>query len=215
MVETLLLMAFATAVVTIVITPGADMAIIVTSALGGGRAAGLAAVAGVATGGLAHILFSAAGLTALVTAVPVALTVLGWVGAVYLLWLGAAFLRTGGQKAIQSRDRAITPSAAWRRAAVTNLLNPKAYLFMLAIFPQFIRPNGWPVWLQASVLGALLLAIAIPVYSGLALAAAHAGRGLMTRPGTALWVNRAAGAVLLLLGMALAITQAFSLDMAP
>src|SRR3546814_2552918 len=81
MVELILILAFATAVFAIVITPGADMTIILTSALSGGRSAGLAAVGGVATGGLAHILFSVAGLTAIVAAVPAALTVLGWIGA--------------------------------------------------------------------------------------------------------------------------------------
>src|SRR3546814_5341494 len=63
---------------------------------------------------------------------------------------------------------------------------------MLAVFPQFIRPDGWPVWLQALLLGALLLAIAIPIYSGLALAAAHMGRGLIAKPGATVWLNRMA-----------------------
>mgnify|MGYP003575780256 CR=1 FL=1 len=207
MVEFILILAFATAVFAIVITPGADMTIILTSALSGGRSAGLAAVGGVATGGLAHILFSVAGLTAIVAAIPAALTVLGWIGAAYLFWLGTAFLRAGGGDSLTGWSDALSPQEAWRRAAVTNLLNPKAYLFMLAVFPQFIRPDGWPVWLQASLLGALLLAIAIPIYSGLALAAAHMGRGLMARPGATVWLNRMAGVVLLLLGAALAAAQ--------
>lgn len=209
MVEVLLILAFATAVFAVVITPGADMAIILTSTLGGGRSAGLAAVGGVATGGLAHILFSMVGLTAIVAAIPAALTVLGWVGAAYLLWLGTTFLRADGGDGLTGGTGSITPQEAWRRAVVTNLLNPKAYLFMLAIFPQFIRPDGWPVWLQASLLGALLLAIAIPVYSGLALAAAHMGRGLTTRPRATLWLHRIAGVTLLLLGAALAVSQLF------
>lgn len=207
MVELIFISAFATAVFAIVITPGADMTIILTSALSGGRSAGLAAVGGVVTGGLAHILFSVAGLTAIVAAIPAALTVLGWVGAAYLFWLGTAFLRADGGDGLTRWNDAISPQEAWRRAAVTNLLNPKAYLVMLAVFPQFIRPDGWPVWLQASLLGALLLAIAIPVYSGVALAAAHMGRRLMAKPGATVWLNRTAGVMLLLLGAGLAAAQ--------
>src|SRR3546814_14667368 len=75
---------------------------------------------------------------------------------------------------------------------------------MLAVFPQFIRPDGWPVWLQALLLGALLLAIATPIYSGLALAATHMGRGLIAKPGAMVWLNRMAGVAPLLLGASLA-----------
>ncbi len=89
----------------------------------------------------------------------------------------------------------------------TNLLNPKAYLFMLVVFPQFIRRDGWPVWLQALTLGAILLAIAVTIYGGIALAAARAGRRLMDRPDIRLWINRGAGGALLLLGIALAAAQ--------
>src|SRR3546814_14018376 len=78
---------------------------------------------------------------------------------------------------------------------------------MLAVFPQFIRPDVWPVWLQALLLGALLLAIAFPIYSGLALAAAHMGRGPIAKPGATGWLNRMAGLALLLLGAPLAAAQ--------
>src|SRR3546814_10694891 len=120
MVELILILAFATAVFAIVITPGADMTIILTSALSGGRSAGLAAVGGVATGGLAHILFSVAGLTAIVAAVPAALTVLGWIGAAYLFWLGSAFLRAGGGDRMAGWSDALSPPNAWARGRVTN-----------------------------------------------------------------------------------------------
>src|SRR3546814_10924146 len=104
MVELILILAFATAVFAIVITPGADMTIILTSALSGGRSAGLAAVGGVATGGLAHILFSVAGLTAIVAAVPAALTVLGWIGAAYL-FLRSEARRVGKECVSRVRSR--------------------------------------------------------------------------------------------------------------
>lgn len=211
MVDPLMLLAFAAAVFAIVITPGADMAIIVTSALGGGRAAGLAAVVGVALGALAHIAFSAVGLSALVAASPSALTLLGWFGTFYLLWIGVAFLRAGGTLALAGPAAAVPARAAWRRAVLTNLLNPKAYLFMLAIFPQFMRRDGWPTWLQALLLGALILAIAVPVYSVIALAAARAGGRLTERPGAARWINRSAGAVLLTIAATMAAAQAAGL----
>jgi threonine/homoserine/homoserine lactone efflux protein len=66
--------------------------------------------------------------------------------------------------------------AAFRSGALTNLLNPKAYLFMLAVFPQFLRPElGW-IGAQAVALGLVIAATQLLVYGGLALAVAQARR---------------------------------------
>ena len=76
---------------------------------------------------------------------------------------------------------------AFRRGMLTNLLNPKAYVFMLAVFPQFVRPEWGPIWMQAVVLGAIIIATQLAVYSPIALAAARArhwlaaGRGCWRR----------------------------------
>ncbi len=199
---------FALLVLAIVVTPGADMAIVVTSALGGGRVAGLAAVGGIAIGASAHILFSAAGLSALVAADPEVLALLGWAGAAYLLWLAAGFLRAKVEPALPAPGAAVAPGAALRRAIATNLLNPKAYLFVLIVFPQFIRRDGWPIGVQALLLGGLVLAIAVPVYGGLALAAARAAQGLLARPAAILLVHRGAGILLGGIGLTLAMAQA-------
>lgn len=208
MSEPLMIWAFVAAVVAIVVTPGADIAIIVTSALSGGRRAGLAAVAGVASGGTAHIAFSVVGLTALVAASPRALAALSWAGAAYLTWLGVSFLRASAAPRIDGRIAPVSPAAAWRRAAVTNLLNPKAYLFMVIVFPQFICRDCWPVWLQALLLGGLLLGIAVLIYAVIALATAHFGSRVLTHPRTVVWINRGAGMLLVSLGLGLAVAQA-------
>lgn len=200
--------AFVAAVIAVVITPGADMAIIVTSALSGGRRAGLAAVAGVASGGAAHIAFSAVGLTALVAAHPRALAALSWAGAAYLMWLGVGFLRAGVAAGSPGPPAAVLPAEAWRRAAITNLLNPKAYLFMLIVFPQFICRVCWPIWVQALVLGGLLLGIAVVIYAVIALAAAHVGTSVLSDARNAVWINRVSGVLLALLGLGLALAQA-------
>jgi len=98
---------------------------------------------------------------------------------------------------------ALTPAVAtapwtlFRQAALTCLMNPKAYLFMFAIFPQFLRPEYGPVWIQALALGVITAATQIAVYGGLAFAAGSAQGWLATRPGVAVWIARAAGATLI------------------
>lgn len=201
MAQTGVLLAFMAAALAIVIVPGADMALVMGSAAGGGRRAGLAAVAGITLGAIAHILASAVGLTALVVASPLILSLLGWLGAFYLIWLGIGFLRSPGGALPGGPARGIRPARILRDALATNLLNPKAYLFMLAVFPQFIRPDGWAPWAQTGVLGLMLLSVSVPVYTIIALAAARAGAGLAGRPGALAWLNRISG--LLLVGVGL------------
>lgn len=206
MSDTIMILAFAAAVAAIVVTPGADMAIIVTAALNG-RASGLAAVAGVLSGVTAHIGLAALGITAIVATTAGALEVLAWAGAAYLLWLGLSFWRAAEGAKLAPGGTASSPGAAWRRGAVTNLLNPKAYVFMLLVFPQFIRPDGWPAGVQAMLLGLLVLVIAAALYAPLALFVARAGQGLLERPGMARLMHRAAGSLLAVLGAGLGLAQ--------
>lgn len=84
------------------------------------------------------------------------------------------------------------------RGALTSLLNPKAYLFMLAVFPQFIDPRQGPVWLQALVLWLVIAVTQTLVYGPLALAAAGTRTWLARKPATGLWLNRMVGTVLML-----------------
>ncbi|MFV3130332.1 LysE family translocator [Niveispirillum sp. KHB5.9] len=206
-----MLLAFMAAALAITIVPGADMALVMGSAVGGGHRAGLAAVAGITLGAAAHVLASAVGLTALVVASPALLSALGWAGAAYLIWIGIAILRSRGgtlpggptARILQinaARILQINAARILRDALATNLLNPKAYLFMLAVFPQFIRPDGWAPWVQTGVLGLMMLSVSVPVYTCIALVAARAGTGLAGRPKALTWLNRISGLLLVAVG---------------
>lgn len=81
---------------------------------------------------------------------------------------------------------------------MTNLLNPKAYLFMLAIFPQFFRPEYGPLWMQAVALGLITAFTQTGVYGTLALLAGNARGWLATNPHKSTLMARVAGSVLIL-----------------
>jgi len=186
----------------IVLLPGLDMAFVLASALGGGRRAGLSAVAGIVSGGACHVLVAATGTAVLLQSFPATFTLLLWAGALYVGWLGLSLLRSGAGGLVPASDAGVSAaSVAFRRGALTNLLNPKAYLFMLAVFPQFLRPEYGPTWLQALQLWAIIALTQAAVYGGLALAADAARRGLVQRPRVGAAVGRGLGA--LLLGVAL------------
>jgi threonine/homoserine/homoserine lactone efflux protein len=203
MIEGAMLLTFLATVAAIIVTPGADMAVILGSTLQAGRRQGYAAVAGVLSGGLVHVSVAALGLSALIAASPGLLRIVALAGSAYLVWIGVSLARSGAALSVDAKGVA-SGWAAWRRAAGTNLLNPKAYLFMLAIFPHFLKPGGWPSWAQTLVLGTILLACAGLLY-GLMVAgsAALVGRN-GERPGATLWLGRVTGIYLAGLGVVMA-----------
>jgi threonine/homoserine/homoserine lactone efflux protein len=189
-------------VVGIIALPGLDMAYVLGSALTGGRRNGLAAVGGIMAGGVCHVVMTALGIGALLRLWPGALDAMLWLGAAYVVWIGYAICRSGEAflpaPAAERRSRWTT----FRRGALTCLLNPKAYLFMLAVFPQFMRPEHGALWSQALVLGTVIAATQLAIYGGLACAAGGVRGWLAARPGYARMVGKGVGMLLVAMGVA-------------
>ncbi|WP_210529353.1 LysE family translocator [Rubellimicrobium arenae] len=121
------------------LTPGPNMAWLAIVAAGEGSRVGLAAVAGVALGLGAVGLAAALGLAAIVAASPTLYQLLRWGGAAYLLWLAWDGWRGSREEASLVPGRA--GLRAFRRGLVTNLLNPKAGIFYVAVLPTFLDPS--------------------------------------------------------------------------
>jgi len=160
MLDTLLAMspvtitAFMGAAVLLYLTPGADMMFTLASGMSGGPRAGLAAAVGIALGVLAHVTMAAAGLAALILAYPAAYDAIRYVGAAYLAFLAIRSWRAEGDLAAQKGRANVW--RAFRRGFLTNLLNPKVALFVLAFLPQFTDPAVGPIWQQILWLGLFL-----------------------------------------------------------
>ena len=201
----------------IIVLPGVDMAFVLASALTGGRKAGLAAVAGVVVGAVCHLIAGALGFSLLLRTVPGLFNAMLLAGALYLAWIGWSLWRSSSmptapvapRPASEQEEKAPvtgavagvsgrSPWATFRQAALTNLLNPKAYLFMLAIFPQFFRPEYGPLWIQAVALGLITACTQTGVYGALAVLAGDARGWLSTNPRKSALMARAAGGVLIL-----------------
>lgn len=182
----------------IVILPGLDMAYVMASAMLGGRRSGLAAVGGIVAGGFCHLLMATAGIAVLLQLWPGLFNSLLLGGAAYIAWMGVSFLRSHSVFRPSNGREVLAPATVFRRAMTTSLLNPKAYIFMLAIFPQFLRANAEPLWLQSSVLGAITALTQVGVYGALALAASQATGWFATHPRAATMTARAMGILLML-----------------
>ncbi|MEM7742222.1 MAG: LysE family translocator [Pseudomonadota bacterium] len=161
--------AFLLASVALMITPGPGMMFCIACGLAGGARAGIAAGAGSAAGMMVHTGLAALGLSAILLAMPGAYDTIRWVGAAYLLWLAWSSWRAGDDLADRlGRDRM---GRAFRRALVTNLLNPKVIVFMMAFLPQFADPAIGPLWHQMLALGAVVSLVGLLfdcAYGGLA-----------------------------------------------
>lgn len=181
----------------VVLLPGLDMAFVMGSSLLGGRRSGLAAVGGIIAGGICHLAMGALGVAAILQWWPGLFRAMLLGGALYIGWTGWTLLGANSILLPAPDQQRASEAIIFRRAMVTSLLNPKAYLFMLAIFPQFLRPGQGPLWVQSGVLGAITALTQAGVYGALAFAASGASGWFERHPGAALVVARLMGMLLL------------------
>ena len=150
---------FVTAALVLLIVPGPSVLYIVARSVEGGRTAGLVSVLGVQTGALVHIAFAALGISAILASSAVAFSVVKWLGAGYLVWLGLK--RIFGR---EEEDVAVEPeqlSRVFSQGVIVNTLNPKTALFFLAFLPQFVDPARGAAWTQIMLLGAIFVTVAL------------------------------------------------------
>ncbi|MBP6405603.1 MAG: LysE family translocator [Proteobacteria bacterium] len=192
------------------LTPGPDVLYIVTHALRHGARAGSVAALGITAGCFVHIFAAAVGVSALMAASATAFTVLKWLGAAYLLYVGLRMLmsRAPSAMALDGADPvAADLKTIFLRGFWTNALNPKVALFFLAFVPQFIAPAVENKALAFLLLGLLFNFNGLWVNIGWALAAAW----LASRVGAVQkgmhWLDRIAGAMFAGFGLKLAFTD--------
>jgi threonine/homoserine/homoserine lactone efflux protein len=187
------------------LTPGPDVLYIVARSTGQGRQAGIVSVLGISAGCLVHIVAAAAGLSALMMALPAAYEVMRYLGAAYLIFLGLRKLFTRRARVVTSR---VLPAQSLRRifwqGVLTNVLNPKVALFFLAFLPQFTSAAHGSLPLQFLVLGAIFEFNGSLVNLGYALVASRLGDWLRARWGAAGLLDRLTGAIFVGLGLRLA-----------
>ncbi|PSK90238.1 threonine/homoserine/homoserine lactone efflux protein [Murinocardiopsis flavida] len=212
---------FLTTIVVLVV-PGPDFVVVTRTTVARGRAAGLAAAAGIATGLAGYTALAAAGVTVLIAANPAALSVLRFAGALYLIALGAGALITlwrgrhdgtpdDPAAAHRAPDAPAGPRparstaglrAAFAQGLLNNSLNPKALVFFLGFLPQFIAP-GSPAAPQTLFLGACVVTLAVAWWAGY-VAAITRITAVLRRRRARRGIDLAGGLALTTFGLALA-----------
>lgn len=195
------------------ITPGPDMAYVVGQSVANGRRAGLISAAGVALGSCTHAVASAVGLTALITASPLLFTVVKYVGAVYLMYLGGkmvlgTFSRKSaqGDELVVERNRANT-GGLLSKGFITTLTNPKVILFFISFFPQFVMPNGEHHAVSFLLLGMAYALVGFMTDATFAILAGSAAGAVSRNQTLQKVLDRVVGTAFIGLGIRLALTR--------
>ncbi len=168
---------FAAACLALTATPGPDMLLIASRSASQGLGSGFATLAGIQVGTYCHALAAAFGLSELFLIVPGAYDVVRYLGAGYLLYLAWKTFRSPGTKLSNASEvRRYPIGQVFRQGLMTNLLNPKMALFVLALFPQFVRPEAGSIMMQIMLLATVLNLIGFSVNGIVIVAAGSLGR---------------------------------------
>jgi len=200
--DPILLLAFLPAGIALNLTPGADMMFCFAQGLRRGPRAAWAASLGIALGSFVHATVAGLGLAALIAAHPGILTLIRWIGVVYLLWLAFNSLRQTRQDVPDH-----LPGHALREGLVVNLTNPKVILFVLAFIPQFIDPAR-ALLPQFLIYGAMLGVGGFIINGLVGQLAGGAGNALARSDTFAKWLGRVSAGVFGLLALRLATMEA-------
>lgn len=203
---------FLTAAFLLNMSPGPDFAFILAQTMRGGRRAGFMAMFGIWTGAFGHVLMAALGLSAILASSVVAFTLIKWIGAAYLVWLGvSAFLSKaddggkagGGEAPLPALDAV----SIYRQGVLVALLNPKVGIFFLAFLPQFVVPGAGPTSLQLLLHGTLIIVMAAMIEPILVLAGDGITGKLKQNRKLGQWLERGLGAVFVALGIRLVLLE--------
>jgi threonine/homoserine/homoserine lactone efflux protein len=201
------LIAFTVAAALLTVTPGLDTALVLRTAAADGPRRAFFAGLGICLGCLVWGLVVALGLGILLETSVLAYTILRWVGAAYLLWLGVQLILSnradfgsGGAAASSAT------SLAWfRRGLLTNMLNPKVGIFYVSFLPQFV-PAGANVPLTTILLAAIHAGLGLFWFVALIAATRPIARALR-RPKVIRTLDRLTGGLFILFGAKLALTR--------
>jgi len=193
-------LAFVAASIALLLIPGPTVLLVLSYALSHGRRVAIATAAGVALGDFIAITASLVGLGALVLASATLFTILKWIGAAYLVFLGIKLLRSKPELPAADQPEAIkdqTGSIFWHACTVTAL-NPKSIAFFIAFVPQFLNPEA-ALAPQFAILIATFVSLAaanVLVYALLA----DRMRARIRKPATLRLLNRTGGGALISMG---------------
>ncbi|MBY8976596.1 LysE family translocator [Rhodobacteraceae bacterium NNCM2] len=207
MIDQATLITYLAVLLGFVFLPGPAVLLTLAKSMASGTRVGLATGAGIAVGDVIHTLLAVVGISAIILASAVLFSVVKYLGAAYLVYLGLRAIVERAETDLPRPPRHLDARAAFRQAILMEVLNPKSALFFLAFLPQFVRPENGAVWLQLTTLGLLFVAMGLVSTMVVALSAGHVSRFLRRNPAFMRWQGKVVGGIYCALGLRLALQE--------
>lgn len=207
MIDQTTLIAYTLIVLGFVFIPGPATLLTVARATTSGTGVGIATGGGIAAGDLIHTAMAIVGLSAIIATSALLFTIIKYLGAAYLIFLGITAILTKVHATPGQGTLPISAGKAFRQAITAELLNPKTALFFLAFLPQFVNPASGSVILQLTILGLLFVLLGLFSTIVFALAAGSLGNVLRRNPTVLKWQGRIVGSIYCALGVRLALQE--------
>ena len=188
-------------------TPGMDTVFVLNKSIGQGRKSGIYATFGINAGVLTHTLFAALGLSVLLSKSEYGFTIIKFLGAIYLIYLGFVKFRNREDflpNETKNKVHKDKKNDFWS-GFLTNTLNPKVALFFLAFFPQFINPTQIENPMPFIALGMTYALIGVLWYLLLTLFASAFSQKIKNNPRVGYWLNKLSGIVFIIIGIKIAL----------
>jgi len=208
MIDQATLITYVAIVLGFVFIPGPATLLTVARATTSGTRVGIATGAGITAGDIVHTLLAVVGISAIIATSAVLFSVIKYLGAAYLIYLGVKAIMEKSPTSIGGKGQMpITAAQAFRQAILAEMLNPKTALFFLAFLPQFVKPENGSVVMQLTVLGVLFAFIGFFSTIVFAVSAGGLGSFLRRNPQVLKWQGKVVGGIYCALGLRVAMQQ--------
>ena len=207
MIDTVTLATYIAVVFGFVFIPGPATLLTIARSTTSGTKAGIATGMGIAVGDIIHTAMAVIGLSAIIYASAFMFSLVKYLGAAYLIYLGIQAITAKGATASDLPPIALTPRQAFNQAIIAEVLNPKTALFFLAFLPQFVKPENGSVPLQLTILGLILVILGLVSTIFFAVSAGSVGTFLRRNPTVLRWQGKVVGTIYCGLGVRLALQE--------
>jgi len=207
MIDWTTLITYNAIVLGFVFIPGPATLLTVARATSSGTKVGIATGVGIAAGDVVHTFMAIIGISAVIAASATLFSIVKYVGAAYLVYLGIQAILAKTPSDPTARALPVTAQKAFRQAILAEVLNPKTALFFLAFLPQFVRPENGSVALQLMVLGIVFVLMGLLSTVAFAASAASLGNFLRRNPVVLKWQGKVVGGIYCALGVRLALQE--------
>jgi threonine/homoserine/homoserine lactone efflux protein len=191
----------------VIVTPGQDMILVMSRSIAQGQKAGIITALGVSVGLLGHTLLATLGLGALLLASEFLFSIVKFIGAGYLIYIGYQLLRSKDPTIAMKDLPKVSYKKMFIQGALSNIMNPKVAIFYFSYLPQFVIQNNGNETMQLFILGFTFATLTFLIKAPIGFISGLLSFWIKTRPMILHYIHRTSGLILIGLGLKLALAE--------